>query len=83
MDSGGGDSFSPPFLIEANFLIRPNPVRKGRVRSGIKSHNTGLGGLGSTSSEALSQLDNRFTKEVQMSQLKSLFRAGAIFLAWG
>ena len=24
----GGDS-SPPFLTEANFLIRPNPMRKG------------------------------------------------------
>ena len=39
----GGDE-SPPFVTEANFLIRPNPVRKGGgYDSGIKSRNTGLG----------------------------------------
>ena len=46
VDWGGDESPPPPFLTEANFLIRPNPVRKkrgGGYDSGIKSRNTGLG----------------------------------------
>ena len=41
----GGDEPPPPLLTKANFLIRPNPVRKGGggYDSGIESRNTGLG----------------------------------------
>ena len=41
MDRG---DLSPLFLTETNFLIRPNPVRKGGGDdSGMKSRNTDLG----------------------------------------